>query len=232
MDQELGIEPDTGRQGDQNISTQVLGLGIEAHLEPTAEWIRSLGLSQTQVAKVIRTFPQVLGYSLEANLEPTVEWIRSLGLSQTQVAKVIRTFPHALGLSVETNLKSKVEWIRSLGLSRTQVAQVIRTFPQVLSLSIEANLRFKHALLCGYFPGQCATAVFAQHPQLWGYCTARLQRRLDVLNSHNELSKLPRAMAMPLHTFNRRFPDLRRSIASNVKTLWARSCRGFPFWPA
>ena len=37
----------------------MLGLSIEANLKPTVEWIKAkgLGLSQSQVAKVIATFP-------------------------------------------------------------------------------------------------------------------------------------------------------------------------------
>ena len=76
----------------------MLGLSIQANLNPTVEWIKGLGLSQAQVAKMIARFPQVLGYSVEANLKPTVEWIKGLGLSQPQVAKVIAACPQVLGL--------------------------------------------------------------------------------------------------------------------------------------
>ena len=100
-----------------------------------------MGLSESQVAKLIVTFPQVLGYSLEANLKPTVDWVKGLGLSQSQVARVIAKFPQVLGLSIEANLKPKVEWIKGLGLSQAQLAKVIATCPQVFSLSIEANLK-------------------------------------------------------------------------------------------
>ena len=42
-------------------SPQVLGLRIEANLKPTVEWIKGLGLSKSQVAKVIATcIPQCL----------------------------------------------------------------------------------------------------------------------------------------------------------------------------
>ena len=39
----------------------VAGFSIEANLKPTVTWIKSLGLSRAQVAKVISTFPSVLG---------------------------------------------------------------------------------------------------------------------------------------------------------------------------
>eukprot|EP00439_Symbiodinium_sp_Y106_P007387 s540_g1.t1 len=186
----------------------VLGYSIEANLKPTVEWIKGLGLSQSQVAKVIATFPHVLGYSIEANLKPTVERIKGLGLSQSQLAKVIATFPQVLGLSIEANLKPTVEWIKGLGLSQSQLAKVIASFPQVLGYSIEANLKVKHCLLQKYLREEKAAIILlSRTPRLWSYSQARLQRRLDVLKSQGQLSKLAGAMAMSLDTFNRRFPQ-------------------------
>eukprot|EP00439_Symbiodinium_sp_Y106_P002100 s2719_g1.t1 len=63
---------------------RVLGYSTEANMKPTVEWIKGLGLSQSQVAKLISQRPQVLGYSTEANLKPTVEWIKGLGLRHSQ----------------------------------------------------------------------------------------------------------------------------------------------------
>ena len=116
-------------------------LGRRANLKPTVEWIKGLGLSESQVAKVILQRPQVLGYSIEANLKPTVDWIKGLGLSQSQVTKVIARSPPVLGLSIEANLKPKVEWLKGLGLGQSQVAKVIVQRPHVLGYSIEANLK-------------------------------------------------------------------------------------------
>eukprot|EP00439_Symbiodinium_sp_Y106_P043570 s3089_g5.t1 len=116
-------------------------LGRRANLKPTVEWIKGLGLSESQVAKVILKRPQVLGYSIEANLKPTVDWVKGLGLSQSQVAKVIVGHPAVLGYSVDANLKPTVEWVKGLGLSQSQVAKVILQRPQVLGYSIEANLK-------------------------------------------------------------------------------------------
>ncbi|CAE7809086.1 unnamed protein product [Symbiodinium sp. CCMP2592] len=143
---------------------QTLGYSLEANLKPTVEWIKGLGLSQSQVAKVILRRPQVLGLSIEANLKPSVEWIKGLGLSQSQIARVIATFPPVLGLSIEANLKPKVGWFKWLGLSQSQVAKVIATFPQVLGLSIEANLMLKYVLIQNFFPGAAATELLARLP--------------------------------------------------------------------
>ena len=186
---------------------QVPGLSIEANLKPAVEWMKRLGLSQSQVAKVIATFPSVLGLSIEENLKPTVDWVKGLGLSQSQVAKVISQRPQVLGLSIEANLKPAVEWMKGLGMSRCQVGNLIAAFPPVLGRRIDANLSAKHRLLQQYFPGAQAAQLLAQSPRLWSYRYARLENRLSVLKSHNQLSKLAGAMACPLDAFSRRYPE-------------------------
>ena len=185
---------------------QVLGYSVEANLKPTVDWIQGLGLSQSQVAKVIARFPPVLGFSIEANLKPTVEWIKGLGLSQSQVAKVILQRPQVLGLSIEANLKPAVEWMKGLGMSQCQVGRLIAAYPPVFGRRIDSNLSLKHRLLQEYFPGAQAAGLLAQSPQLWGYRYARLENRLSVLKSHNQLSKLAGAMTLPLDAFSRRYP--------------------------
>ena len=186
---------------------QALGLSIDANLKPTVEWIKGLGLSQSQVAKVILGHPQVLGYSIEANLKPTVEWIKGLGLSQSQVAKVILQRPQVLSLSIEANMKPTVEWMKELGMSQGQVGNLIAAFPPVFGRRIDTNLSAKHRLLQQYFPGAQAAQLLAQSPRLWSYRYARLEHRLSVLKSHNQLSKLVGAMARPLDAFSRRYPE-------------------------
>ena len=185
---------------------QVLGYSIEANMKPTVEWMKGQGLSQSQVAKVILKHPQVLGLSIEANLRPTVQWIKGLGLRQSQVAKVILQRPQLLGLSIEANLKPAVEWMQGLGMSRCQVGNLIAAFPPVFGLRINTNLSAKHRLLQEYFPGAQAAELLAQSPRLWSYRYARLERRLSVLKSHNQLSKLAGAMTLPLDAFSRRYP--------------------------
>ena len=187
-------------------SPQVLGLSIEANLKPTVEWMKGQGLSQSQVAKVIATCPQVLGYSIEQNLRPTVQWIKGLGLRQSQVAKVILQRPQVLGYSIEANMKPAVEWMKGLGMSQFQVGNLIAAFPPVFGLRINTNLSAKHRLLQEYFPGAQAAELLAQSPRLWSYRYARLERRLSVLKSHNQLSKLAGAMTLPLDAFSRRYP--------------------------
>ena len=90
----------------------MLGYSVEANLKPTVEWIKGLGLSQSQVAKVISQRPQVLGLSIEANMKPAVEWMKGLGMSQCQVGNLIAAFPPVFGRRIDTNLSAKHRLLR------------------------------------------------------------------------------------------------------------------------
>jgi len=116
-------------------------VSIERTLHPLLRWLTDLGLTKSQIAKAIATYPQILGCSLEHNLKPTMQWFLDLGLTQSQVAKAVTTFPHMLGYSLEHNLKPTVECFLDLGLSKDQIVKVVATFPQILGLSLKHNLK-------------------------------------------------------------------------------------------
>ena len=104
-------------------------------------------------------------------------------------------------------MKPAVEWMKGLGMSQCQVGNLIAAFPPVVGLRIDTNLSAKHRLLREYFPGAQAAQLLAQSPRLWSYRYARLERRLSVLKSHNQLSKLAGAMTLGLDAFSRRYPE-------------------------
>ena len=125
------------------ICPPVLGYSIQANMKPTVEWIKGLGLSQSQVAKVIATFPAVLGLSIEANLKPTVEWIQGLGPEPVAGCQGNpRTFPQALGLSIEANLRAKYLLIQSFFSGRA-AAELLARSPNLWSYR---HARLEHRL--------------------------------------------------------------------------------------
>ena len=143
---------------------------IDNNLKPKLQWLSQLGLTKTQVAKAVATFPAILGYSIKQNLKPTVQWLLDMGLSKAQVAKVVATHPATLGLSIEQNLKLTVQWLRDLGLTKTQVAKVVATNPAILGYSIEQNLKPTVQWLSdlGLSTTQVAKMV-ARKPNILGY---------------------------------------------------------------
>ena len=145
------------------------GQHIETKLKPKLHWLRHIGLSHDQVAKVVAGFPPILGLSIEQNLKPTVDWLLGLGLSKTQVAKVVAIKPQILGYSIEQNLKPTVGWLLDLGLSKTQVAKVVAFSPTILGCSIEQNLKptVQWLVDLGLNKAQVAKAV-AAYPAVLG----------------------------------------------------------------
>ena len=117
------------------------GKSIGQSLQPNLEFLLDLGLTKSQVAKAVASWPSILALSIEQNLKPTVQWFLDLGLTKSQVAKAVATHPPILGLSIERNLEPTVQWFLELGLTRSQVAKAVATFPPLLGLSIEQNLK-------------------------------------------------------------------------------------------
>eukprot|EP00435_Cladocopium_sp_Y103_P046338 s1570_g13.t1 len=144
------------------------GMSIERTLQPKMQWLIDLGLTKSQVAKAIATFPQILGCSIDQNLKPTVQWLSDLGLTKSQVAKAVATHPQMLGCSIDQNLKPTVQWLIDLGLTKSQVAKAIATFPQILGYSIDQNLKptVQWLIDLGLTKGQVAKAVASSPPIL------------------------------------------------------------------
>ena len=148
---------------------RIWGINIESRLKPTVVWLKDVGLSSHQVAKVVARFPQVLDCSIDANLKPTLAWLEGVGLNRQQVAKVVACHPQVLSRSIDGKLKPTVAWLEDVGLCSKQVVKVVARFPQAFSCSIKANLKPTVAWLgdVGLSPEQVAKAV-ARCPAVLG----------------------------------------------------------------
>ena len=145
------------------------GVSINGNLKPKLQWLLSLGLAKSQVAKALASHPNMLRCSLEQNLKCKAQWLLDMGLTKDQVAKAVGTHPAILSLSIDQNLKPTVQWFLDLGLTRSQVAKAVATSPQILCYSIEQNLNPTMQWLSdfGLTKSQVAKAV-ATHPQILG----------------------------------------------------------------
>ena len=90
-----------------------------------------LGLSVTQLGKLIAGYPQLLGLSLQANVRPTADFFEELGANST---RMISRHPQLLGLSLESNLRPTVHYLQSIGVD---VGRAINVHPALLSLGLE-----------------------------------------------------------------------------------------------
>eukprot|EP00435_Cladocopium_sp_Y103_P070274 s284_g35.t1 len=149
------------------------GVPIEKTLQPLLKWLLELGLTKSQVAKAVATFPHILRLRIEQNLQPTVQLFLDMGLTKSQVAKAVATFPPMLSLSIEQKLQPTVQWFLDTGLTKFQVAKAVATFPHILGLSIEQNLQpsVQWFLDMGLTKSQVVKAV-GTHPQILGLSIA------------------------------------------------------------
>merc|ERR1719424_2216565 len=101
-----------------------------------------LGLSETQLKKVVTTFPSVLGVR---ETEPLLAKLQArLGLSEAQLQRVVVALPQVLGMSYEAKLEPSLTKLQArLDMDEAELRAVVVGRPQVLGYSYEANLRPK-----------------------------------------------------------------------------------------
>ena len=129
-------------------SPQVLGLSVEATLEPKLDWLQDrLDLDAAQLKKMVLRLPAVLSRSVEDNFSPRLDWLQMrLDLDDAGLRMMVLQKPAVLGYSIEDKMVPKLDWLQSrLDLNETELKQVIVTFPSLfsVSISIEGNMEPK-----------------------------------------------------------------------------------------
>ena len=186
-------------------------------IRPMVNWLLSLGLSDSEIAKVLARCPQILGLSIENNVQPTLHWFSDLGLAKSQVVKAVARQPQILGLSIEQNLKPTVQWFSDLGLAKSQVAKAVATEPQILGFSIEQNLQptIQWLLDLGLSKTDIAKGV-ASWPRLLGFSVSgNLSHKVLILQDFFScelaarlIAKEPRILGYASHRLSSRLQIL------------------------
>ena len=201
---------------------QILGYSLEQNLKLTLQWFLDLGLTKSQVAKAAATSPQILGLSIEQNLKPTVQWLLDLGLTKSQVAKAVDHYPPILWLSIEQNLQPTVRWFLYLGLSKIDIAKMVASSPRMLGFSVSGNFSHKVSMLHTFFSPEFATALIRKSPQILGYSSQRLSKRLSILSERNETYRILYAITLSEASFQRRFLD-RVDLSPTIENICSGS---------
>jgi len=63
-------------------------------LEPAANFLTGLGLSQAELGALVRTCPRVLGFAVPAHLMPAITYLQGCGLGSAALLGLLRTQPH------------------------------------------------------------------------------------------------------------------------------------------
>eukprot|EP00897_Mesotaenium_endlicherianum_P001471 jgi/Mesen1/1351/ME000013S00846 len=121
---------------------RLLTLGIDAHLRPTLEFLRLLGLRH--MGKAVANNPALLACDVEGKLKPKLAFLQGLGIDEADVASMAGRFPCLFVYSAETNLRPKLEYlVNEMGGSLRDVVR----FPQYFGFSLQGRIRPRHEAL-------------------------------------------------------------------------------------
>ncbi|GFZ10040.1 hypothetical protein Acr_21g0006390 [Actinidia rufa] len=162
---------------------------LEKTMLPNVEFLKSCGVSSSQIVKYIYNFPRLFLHKPES-IKKFVERVDELGMDRKSKGflNAIRTIS---SMTVE-NWELKLELFRSLGFSEDDIVSVFRKAPQVFAVS-ERKIKESTRVLCGF--GESDISLIVCHPDLLNLSVEnRLKPRLrvvEILESKNLLRKKP-----------------------------------------
>ncbi|CAN1150470.1 Transcription termination factor MTERF8, chloroplastic [Linum perenne] len=104
------------------------------------EFFRNLGLSSSQIPKIIQRRPQVLLSDPEKRFVPKISFLESNGFSPSDIAQMLSSSPEILHYNVETHLLPNLNFIKDLMKSNDKVISAIRRCPFMLTSNLKTNL--------------------------------------------------------------------------------------------
>eukprot|EP00741_Cyanophora_paradoxa_P022597 tig00000248_g21822.t1 len=181
----------------------ILGMRTEG-LSERITYMKALGLSRSEAARVVRRYPELLCRSLERTFLLKVTFFEGLGLQGPAIAKILSRAPMAFLRPLETGVRPSIAALAyHAALSRHDLAQVIVKFPPLLARSrvgLERSLRY---LKSRGFLGPDLSALVRASPQILVLDpAANLEPKIRLLRSHGygpqEIVRFPPTLAYSL----------------------------------
>lgn len=176
----------------------LLAFSIDNNIKPTIQFLlNDIGLSVTQVGKVIWRFPEVLGLSIENNLRPKIKYLtKSLHITTSSsstnnnLASLIERDPRILGFNMISSFPIKINFfINELYFTIDELRTLFIKRPQILTLSISSNIKPKidyYKENCHYLTTQELKQWILDNPaELTFNLKNRIIPRLHVLKENN-----------------------------------------------
>uniref|UniRef100_A0A0A9CQ32 Uncharacterized protein n=1 Tax=Arundo donax TaxID=35708 RepID=A0A0A9CQ32_ARUDO len=132
-------------------------------VETTVSFLTKLGVSKTNIGKILTRCPHLMSYSVDDNLRPTAEYFRSIG---ADAASLIQKSPQAFGLNIEAKLKPITEFFMERGFSMEEISVMVNRFGIIHTLSLEENLLPKYEF---FLPMEYPRGELVKFPQYFGY---------------------------------------------------------------
>ncbi|KAI8529180.1 hypothetical protein RHMOL_Rhmol12G0205600 [Rhododendron molle] len=105
-------------------------------LKPNVEVFGSLGISGTDLLKLLTKDPRFL----EVDAHSTVEFFSAYGFTKEQICMLTMKHPQLYWYNAPRNFKPKMEYFKSLGFSDAEIVQILLYVPYVLGRSLENTI--------------------------------------------------------------------------------------------
>ncbi|KAL6973068.1 hypothetical protein U1Q18_027242, partial [Sarracenia purpurea var. burkii] len=94
---------------------RLYGYNAPKTLKPKLDYIKSLGLSDVELAQILSIEPQILERSLENRIMPSVQFIRHVVGTEDNVLKAIKAYSRLLRSNIEKELEPNIAMLISQG---------------------------------------------------------------------------------------------------------------------
>eukprot|EP00977_Amphora_coffeiformis_P007092 scaffold1549_cov156-Amphora_coffeaeformis.AAC.6 len=125
---------------------RILLYSLEKNLIPKLVFycLMTIHLEPTQVAKLLRSYPDFIGYNLDRHILPITRYfLKDLDFSMPEFQKILLNYPRLMSNSL-TKIKHVVGYLRfETDLSAAQVRRVLYQAPSLLGLNTDISVRNK-----------------------------------------------------------------------------------------
>ncbi|XP_057956870.1 transcription termination factor MTERF6, chloroplastic/mitochondrial-like [Malania oleifera] len=115
----------------------------EKILLPKFQFMYSIGISSSDLARTVTSYPDVLRRSLEKQLIPSVNFLRDLLRSDERVVLAFRRFPDIFAHDLSKNVEPNVKILRECGVPESNIADLVTWHPRAI---LEKNDSFREVV--------------------------------------------------------------------------------------
>ncbi|XP_077243065.1 plastid transcriptionally active 15 [Tasmannia lanceolata] len=157
----------------------VLSYTVE-HLKSQTEFLKSVGMSDEEVFKIVLVYPGLFSISKERKLQPRIEFLKQCGLNSSDMFRFLIKAPLFLSLSFEGNLSKKLGFLVKLGYeNRTRelaVAMGATTRTSCQNMQMMIGVFLDHG-----FSFEDILVMSRKHPQILQYNYKSLEKKMEFL---------------------------------------------------
>jgi mTERF domain-containing protein, mitochondrial len=118
----------------------IVGYSVEKRLRPTTEFLKSIGLGEKELRRVVLNFPEVLSRDVDKILRPNLAFLRSRGFSNAEITSLVSGYAPILIKSVKNSLEPKIKFlVEQMGRQVGEAAEYPEFFKHGLKKSLEVR---------------------------------------------------------------------------------------------